>query len=132
MFGIGHEASKVQSLTLQSSIYISQGYHQAPLTMQTRAFTSFIVFCGVYQFTRLPFGLKRAPSYFQEVMATFVLAGLIHITCEMYIDDCNVFGQNTEEFIARLKQIFERFRKCHIFLKASKCFFGYTEIDFVG
>ena len=111
---------------------LTQGYHQAPLTMQTRAFTSFIVFCGVYQFTRLPFGLKRAPSYFQEVMATFVLAGLIHITCEMYIDDCNVFGQNTEEFIARLKEIFERFRKYHIFLKASKCFFGYTEIDFVG
>ena len=111
---------------------LTQGYHQAPLTMQTRAFTSFIVFCGVYQFTRLPFGLKRAPSYFHEVMATFVLAGLIHITCEMYIDDCNVFGQNTEEFIARLKQIFERLRKYHIFLKASKCFFGYTEIDFVG
>jgi transposase InsO family protein len=111
---------------------LTQGYHQAPLTMQTRAFTSFIVFCGVYQFTRLPFGLKRAPSYFQEVMATFVLAGLIHITCEMYIDDCNVFGQSTDEFIARLKQIFERFRKYHVFLKASKCFFGYTEIDFVG
>ena len=45
---------------------LTQGYHQAPLTVQTRAFTSFIVFCGVYQSTRLPFGLKRAPSYFQK------------------------------------------------------------------
>ena len=30
------------------------GYHQAPLSMAYRAFTAFIAFAGVYQFTRLP------------------------------------------------------------------------------
>ena len=35
---------------------LTQGYHQAPLTFATRAYTSFITFSGVYQFTRLPFG----------------------------------------------------------------------------
>ena len=49
---------------------LTQGYHQAPLTLATRAYTSFITFSGVYQFTRLPVGPKRAPSYFQEIMAT--------------------------------------------------------------
>ena len=68
---------------------LTQGYHQAPLTFATRAHTTFITFSGVYQFTRLPFGPKRAPSYFQEIMATVVLAGLIYM---MYIDDCTVFG----------------------------------------
>ena len=42
---------------------------------------TFITFSGVYQFTRLPFGPKRAPSYFQEIMATVVLAGLIYMIC---------------------------------------------------
>ena len=42
-----------------------QGYHQAPLTFATRAYTAFITFSGVYQFTRLPFGPKQASSYFQ-------------------------------------------------------------------
>ena len=63
-----------------------QGYHQAPLTFATRAFTAFITICGIYQFTRLPFGLKQAPSYFQEMMATIVLTGSIYHICEMYID----------------------------------------------
>jgi transposase InsO family protein len=111
---------------------LTQGYHQAPITLATRAYTSFILFCGVYQFTRLPFGPKRAPSYFQQVMATVVLAGLIYITCEMYIDDCNVFGKNTNEFISRLRGVFLRFRTHKLFLKAKKCYFGYAEIDFVG
>ena len=86
----------------------------------------------MYQFTRLPFGPKRAPSYFQERMATEVLQGLIYSICEMYIDDCNVFGQTNEEILIRLRQIFVRFRKFNLFLKASKCYFGFTELDFVG
>ena len=44
---------------------LTQGYHQAPLILATRAYMSFITFSGVYQFTRLPSGPKRAPSYFQ-------------------------------------------------------------------
>ena len=60
---------------------LTQGYHQALLTLATRAYTAFITFSGVYQFTRLPFGPKRAPSYFQEIMATVVLAGLIYMIC---------------------------------------------------
>ena len=41
---------------------LTQGYHQAPLTLAARAYTAFILFCVVYQFTRLPFGPKQAPS----------------------------------------------------------------------
>ena len=111
---------------------LTQGYHQAPLTLATRAYTSFITFSGVYQFTRLPFGPKRAPSYFQEIMATAVLTGLIYMICEMYIDDYTVFGDTNIEFVSRLKLIFERFRKHNLYIKASKCFFAYSELEFVG
>ena len=111
---------------------LTQGCHQAPLTLATRAYTSFITFSGVYQFTRLPFGPKCAPSYFQEIMATVVLTGLIHMICEMYIDDCTVFGDTSIEFVSRLKLIFERFRRRNLYIKVSKCFFGYSELEFVG
>ena len=80
---------------MQTGIYLimdlTQDYHQAPLEDNTKAFTAFITFSGVYEFTRLPFGPKRAPSYFQQIMATIVLVGLIYMMCEMYIDDCIVF-----------------------------------------
>jgi Reverse transcriptase (RNA-dependent DNA polymerase) len=111
---------------------LTQGYHQAPLDPDSIFHTAFILFCGVYEYTLLPFGPKRAPSYFQEQMATVVLTGLIYSICEICIDDCNVFAQTDDEFVDRLRQIFTRFRKQHMFLKAQKCFFGYSEIDFVG
>ena len=111
---------------------LTQGHHQAPLTFATRAYTSFITFSGVYQFTRLPFGPKRAPSYFQEIMAAVILTGLIYMICKVYIDDCTVFGDINIEFVSRLKLIFERFRKHNLYFKASKCFSGYSELEFVG
>jgi hypothetical protein len=54
------------------------------------------------------------------------------LICEMYIDDCIVYGSDTKEFVDRLRQVFMRFRQHHLFLKASKCHFGYTEIEYVG
>ena len=65
-------------------------------------------------------------------MATVVLAALMYMICEIYIDDCNVFADNNIEFVSRLRQILERFRKHNLYLKASKCIFGYSEIEFVG
>ena len=111
---------------------LTQGYHQAPLEHNTKAFTAFITFSGVYEFTRLPFGPKRAPSYFQQIMATIVLVGLIYMMCEMYIDDCIVFADTNDEFVSRLDSVFKRFRKHNLFLKASKCSFGFKELEFVG
>ena len=52
--------------------------------------------------------------------------------CEMYIDDCTIFGDTNIEFVSTLKSIFERFRIHNLYLKASKCFFGYSEHEFVG
>ena len=108
-----------------------QGYHQAPLSNTTKAYTAFITFSGVYVFTRLPFGPKRAPSYFQKIMATVVLVGLIYMICEMYIHDCSIFGDTNIEFVSRLRLVFERFRKHNLYFKANKCYFGFKELEFV-
>ena len=58
---------------------LTQGYYQASLSNTSKAYTAFITFSGVYEFTRLPYGPKRAPSYFQEIMGTVELVGLIYM-----------------------------------------------------
>ena len=65
-------------------------------------------------------------------MATIVLTGLIYHICEMYIDDCIVYGNTEGEYVSRLRSIFERFRLHNLFSKESKWKFGYSELDFVG
>ena len=75
---------KKQGPNVFGSCDFLNGFHQAPIEEDTQEYTAFTCFMGIFQFTRLPFGPKRAPAYFQEVMTSIVLAGLIYHICEMY------------------------------------------------
>lgn len=111
---------------------LSQGYHQGSLDLDSRKLSAFMCFSGVYQFTRVPFGPKRAPSYFQEMMSSVVLAGLMYQICEMYLDDCIIYASDENEFLDRLRQVLTTFEKHNIFLKAKKCKFGLIKVEYVG
>lgn len=53
---------------------------------------AFSVNNGKYEFTRLSFGLKNAPSIFRRVMDD-VLREHIGKKCYVYIDDIIIFGK---------------------------------------
>ena len=52
--------------------------------------------------------------------------------CEMYINDCIVFADTNDEFVSRLDSVLGLFRKRNLFLKASKCSFGFKVLEFIG
>jgi Reverse transcriptase (RNA-dependent DNA polymerase) len=111
---------------------LTTGYHQAAMSLASRVYTAFTTYTGMCQFKRLPFGLKRAPSYFQEMMASIVLNGLIYFICEMYIDDCILYARGNKEFFERLEILFKCFQEKNIYLKASKCKFKLAAVEYIG
>ena len=111
---------------------LTSGYHQAPLALSARKYTAFLCFAGLYQFTRLPFGPKRAPSYFQKEMCSSVLTNLLYTICEVYLDDVLIYGSGPIQFLSRTRQVFERFRLRRIRLKAKKTKLGHERLEYVG
>lgn len=111
---------------------LTSGYHQMGMSEKARRLSAFMTSSGVYEWRRLPMGLKGAPSFFQRVMATQVLGGLVSTICELYMDDVIVFGKNKEEFLHNLEQVFDRFRKHNITVNPGKCVFGKTQVEYVG
>ena len=111
---------------------MTSGYHQAPLSGEAQLLSAFICFMGVFHWLRVPMGLKTAGPYFQRVMATIVLAGILYVLCELYIDDVFVFGKDDDEFVANLREVFLRFRKFNISLNPKKCRLGLESVEFVG
>ncbi|MBW0510603.1 hypothetical protein O181_050318 [Austropuccinia psidii MF-1] len=66
---------KVQIALTQISqaVYISpmdslKGFHQNVVTPRARKYLRIIVHCGVYEYLRMPFGIKTAPSHFQRML----------------------------------------------------------------
>ena len=52
-----------------SKIDLKQPYHQIPLEESSKEVTAFAILGkGLFQFTRLPYGLRNAPASFQRAM----------------------------------------------------------------
>ena len=111
---------------------LTSGYHQTAIDEDSMKYTAFVTSAGVFEWRRVPMGLKGAPTYFQREMAQTVLAGIIGYGAELYIDDCIVYGETEEEFLANLESVFEKFKAHNITLNPKKCRFGQSAIEYLG
>ena len=109
---------------------LTSGYYQAPLAEDSMIFTAFITCIGVYQWLRVPMGLKGAPAYFQQVMATIVLAGLIYLICEIYIDDVIVYANDEQTFLSSLEQVITHSRKYGLAYNPDKVKLGLSKFEY--
>lgn len=83
-----------------------------------------------YEFKRMPFGLKNAPSTFQRVMNN-VLRGLQNETCLVYLDDIIIFSVSLQEHIERLREVFTRLRQSNFKVQLDKSEFLHKEVAYL-
>ncbi|XP_038133737.1 uncharacterized protein LOC119778540 [Cyprinodon tularosa] len=113
-----------------TTIDLSKGYWQVPLTKQSQELTAFRTPWGLFEFTVLPFGLHGAPATFQRLMDQ-VLSGLSAFTCA-YLDDFVVFSATWEEHVHHLKEVLDRLRLAGLTINPAKCALARTEIQYLG
>ena len=114
-----------------SILDLNSAYFQIELDPETRHKSAFVTHDGVYEFCRMPFGLRNAPMSFQMLMSQ-VLKGLNWKFVLCYIDDILVFSSNFDEHISHLSQVFQRLRDANLTLKAEKCSFAVDKVIYLG
>ena len=108
---------------------LSSAYQQMPLEEESQSFVTVNTHRGLYQYSRLPFGVASAPVIFQKPMDT-ILQGLPHAIC--YLDDILVTGTSDQEHLQNLKAVLARLGKNGLRLKQSKCSFMQTSVTYLG
>jgi len=76
--------------TYFTTIDLASGFYQVRLDDESKELTAILTPDCLFQFTRMPFGLKCAPATFQRLM-DLVLAGLTCRNCLVYLDDILIF-----------------------------------------
>ncbi|GKT34607.1 hypothetical protein ADUPG1_002839, partial [Aduncisulcus paluster] len=80
-----------------AALDLKSGYYNVKIQPESQHYTAFITPWGLYEWSRMPFGLKTAPSHFQRCVNS-VLGGLIGPKCLVYLDDILVFGEDEGTF----------------------------------
>ena len=113
-----------------SKLDLSRGFYQIEVDKESIEKTAFITPFGKYEFLRMPFGLRNAPSIFQRVMEV-VLRGC-YLFCAPYIDDIVVFSQSGVEHLEHLREVLEALRRNGLTVKLGKCAFGRRKLEYLG
>ena len=94
--------SQLEGGKTYSKLDLSNAFQQVSLDTESKKFTTINTSKGLFQYTRLPFGISSAPSIFQRVMDG-VLSGLDGVAA--YIDDIVVTGKTEQEHLQNLDKV---------------------------
>ena len=114
-----------------SKVDLKSAYHQVKIHPEDRPYTAFEADGNLYQFTRLPFGIKNAVPTFQRIMDDIVRKFNLQKTYP-YIDDVTICGRTKEEHDRNLSAFMETAKKVNLTLNLDKCVFGVTTIALLG
>ena len=133
-FPIPRQSEIIQALSgsqVLSSFDALAGFTQLEVQEEEREKTTFRCHLGLWQFRRMPFGLRNGPSIFQRLMQG-ILAPYLWLFALVYIDDIVVFSKSWEEHLGHLDVVLGAIAKAGVTLAPSKCFIGYSSILLLG
>ena len=115
-----------------TTLDMSKAYHQGYIDENSRHLTAFTTPWTLYEWVRIPFGLKNAPPAFQRYINQ-ALRGYKGVICEPYIDDILGFSKGSfEDHVKDIDKILERLEEKGIKLRAEKCVWAKSEVRYLG
>nr|VZI38168.1 unnamed protein product [Spirometra erinaceieuropaei] len=115
--------------TCFAKLDLADAYLQIEVAPESRELLTINTHRGLFQYTRLPFGVKTAPALFQQTMNA-MLSGIPDTAG--YLDDIIIVGRSPAELQDRVCAVLERVQEYGFRLRAEKCQFFLDSIKYLG
>ncbi|KAJ8346401.1 hypothetical protein SKAU_G00278020 [Synaphobranchus kaupii] len=108
-----------------STLDLTKGYWQIPLSPESKKKTAFSAPDGLYQFRTLPFGLFGAPATFQRLMDRVLRPHAAFAAA--YLDDIIIHSSSWAQHVRHVEAVLESLRQAGLTANPKKCAIGRAE-----
>ena len=122
-------AAGLASCTVFLKVDLVKGYHQVPVRAKDVLKTAIATPFGLFEFTRMTFGLKNSEQTFQRLMDN-VTSKLRRVF--VYLYDVLVASNSAAQHEREMRELFSTLRQFGLVLNSKKCVFGVRDLEFLG
>ena len=123
--------SKAGGHQIYSALDASNAYHNIPMEESSKSMTAFVCPAGLYQFRRMPFGLKGAPGCYSRFIDA-ALSQLGQSGINVYLDDILVYHNDLSRHLDRLEEVLEVHKQSGIKVNAKKTTLIVDRVPYLG
>ncbi|KAA3673507.1 uncharacterized protein DEA37_0009687 [Paragonimus westermani] len=111
-----------------AKVDLADVYLQIPVEEKSRELLTINTHRGLFQYTRLPFGIDTAPAIFQQIMDTMLsdLPG-----CVACLDDIIIIGCDAADLVQKLDML-SKIKEYGFRLRKEKCIFMLHSVKYLG
>ena len=114
-----------------TTLDLAAGYHQIAMHEDDQHKTAFVTPMGLFEYTRMPFGLCSAPATFQRLMQASMSEFLLECLL-VYLDDLLVYSKTFEGHLLDLENILAKIGSLGLKLRLDKCQFLCQKVQYLG
>jgi hypothetical protein len=123
---------KLKGAKYFTKLDVRWGYNNIWMKKGDKWKTAFKMNKGLYKPTVMFFGMCNSPATFQAMMDHIFVDMIKGCIVIVYMDDILIFAKTMEDLERYKKIILQRLRDNDLFLKATKCEFNRTWIEYLG
>ncbi|MBW0542758.1 hypothetical protein O181_082473 [Austropuccinia psidii MF-1] len=109
-----------------------KGFHQNVVKPNSIKLLRILFHMGIYQYTRMPFGIKNAPAHFQTMMDTIFQEEILEGWMVVYIDDIIIYSETWEDHVQYIYRFLSKCTPINLKNSLKKCNFGQQELLALG
>ncbi|MBW0532947.1 hypothetical protein O181_072662, partial [Austropuccinia psidii MF-1] len=109
-----------------------KGFHQNVLMPKAKKLLRIITPCGIYEYLKMPFGLKTSPSHDQRMINTIFPTELSEGWLIIYIDDIIICLDSWSLHLERLARVLHKAAEVNMKISLKKGNFGFEELKALG
>ncbi|MBW0527854.1 hypothetical protein O181_067569 [Austropuccinia psidii MF-1] len=129
---ISHALEKLAKAKYITKMDCMKGFHQNVVKPDSMKLLRIICHMGIYEYSRMPFGIKNAPAHFQRMMDTIFQEEILEGYMVVYIDEIIIYSETSKYHVQYINRVLSKCTPINLKISLKKCKFGQKELLALG